>query len=86
MGRGRSGRMVVELEPELKDDLYIALSIDRLTFKDWLTAQAHRYVSERRQPSLLTMAEPSPPTYAPEKPRGRSTKRKEQGNGRRRDR
>lgn len=64
MSRGPSGRLVVEMEPDLKHQLYIALSLDRLTFKDWLVGQVERYISEQRQPALFA-AEPHPPTYAP---------------------
>ena len=64
MSRGPSGRLVVELEPDLKHQLYVALSLDGLTFKEWLVGQVERYISEQRQPTLFA-AEPRPPTYAP---------------------
>ncbi len=63
MSRGPSGRLVVELQPDLKHQLYIALSFDGLTFKEWLTKQAERYISEQHQPALFA-AESSPATYA----------------------
>lgn len=63
MSRGPSGRLVVELDPDLKHELYIALTLDSMTFKEWLTRQAERYISERRQP-LLLVAEPQPPGYS----------------------
>lgn len=63
MSRGPSGRLVVELEPDLKHQLYIALSLDRLTFKDWLVGQVERYISEQRQPTLFA-AEGKSPAYA----------------------
>lgn len=63
MSRGPSGRLVVELEPDLKHQLYIALSLDRLTFKDWLVGQVERYISEQRQPTLFA-AEARAPSYA----------------------
>jgi hypothetical protein len=62
MAQGPSGRIVVELEPELKRQLYASLAIDGLTFKQWLIAQTERYLSERIQPSLFA-AEPPPPPY-----------------------
>ena len=62
MSQGLSGRMVVELEPELKRQLYASLAIDGLTFKQWLIGQADAYLSQRRQP-LLFAAESPPPTY-----------------------
>ena len=63
MSRGPSGRLVVELNPDLKRELYLALTLDSLTFKEWLTGQVERYISERRQPPLL-VAEAQPPRYA----------------------
>jgi hypothetical protein len=62
MSRGPSGRLVVELEQDLKHQLYIALSLDRLTFKDWLVTQVERYIAEQRQPTLFA-AEAKSPTY-----------------------
>lgn len=60
MSRGTSGRLVVEVEPELKRRLYSELSRDGLTLKDWLITQAERYIEERRQPSLFDMQASSP--------------------------
>lgn len=62
MSRGPSGRMVVELEPDLKRRLYASLAVDGLTFKDWLIGQAEQYLSDRHQPSLFA-AEPLSPRY-----------------------
>ena len=62
MSRGPSGRLVVELEPGLKQQLYSALALDGMTFKDWLTGQAERYISEHKQPQLFA-AEPASPAY-----------------------
>jgi hypothetical protein len=53
MSRGPSGRVVVELEPDLKRELYVELSREGKTLKNWLTTQAHRYIRERQQPSLF---------------------------------
>lgn len=62
MSRGPGPRMVVELDPALKRNLYAELAHEGLTFKDWLTREAGRYVSERRQPRLF-VAEPPGPAY-----------------------
>lgn len=53
MSRGPSGRIVVEIDPELKRGLYTELARNRLTFKDWLITQVERYISESLQPSLF---------------------------------
>lgn len=68
MSRGPSRRLVVELEPGLKERLYATLALDSLTFKDWLTNQAERYISDRGQAELFA-AEPTPKPYI--KPRER---------------
>lgn len=62
MSRGAGPRMVVELDLDLKRNLYAELAFEGLTFKDWLTREAQRYVSQRRQP-LLFAAEPPGPAY-----------------------
>ena len=63
MTKSTSGRMVVELEPDLKRRIYASLAVDGLTFKQWLIGQADRYLLERQQP-LLFAAEPPSPSYA----------------------
>lgn len=62
MSRGPSGRIVVEVEPDLKRSLYAELAREGLTFKDWLIGQAERYVAERHQPPMFA-AEPRMPDY-----------------------
>lgn len=53
MSRGIGPRMVVELDPELKRTLYAELAREGLTFKEWLTCQARRYLADRQQPLLF---------------------------------
>ena len=62
MSQGPSGRIVAELEPELKRQLYAALAVDGLTFKQWLIWQTERFLSDRQQPFLFA-AESLPPPY-----------------------
>ncbi len=45
MGVGRSGRIVIEVEPETKRELYAALARDGLTLKDWFLHTAASYVA-----------------------------------------
>lgn len=40
MAVGKSNRIVVEVEPDFKEQMYAALKARGLTFKEWLTAQA----------------------------------------------
>jgi len=58
MSRGSSGRVVVEIDPEVKNRLYAALVKDKLTLKDWFLMQCQSYVSEAVQPSLFSSVIP----------------------------
>ncbi len=49
MVRGQSGRIVLEVQPEVKRDLYAALARDGLTLKDWFLARASEYVAGQAQ-------------------------------------
>ena len=62
MSRGRSGRIVLEIDTETKDLLYIALAKKKLTLKDWFLSQCKIYISEINQPELFgeIAAEPNP--------------------------
>ena len=53
MARGESGRIVLEIHPSQKDDLYSALTKDGLTLKDWFLLQAAQYLREREQIPLF---------------------------------
>ena len=53
MPRSSSGRILIEVEPELKNDLYDALKEQNLTVKDWFIEQAQQAVSAHIQPSLF---------------------------------
>ncbi len=56
MSRGSSGRIVVEIDPAVKDQLYIALARSKLTLKDWFLSQCNSYLSDALQPSLFPSA------------------------------
>jgi len=53
MARGSSGRVVVEIGPQLKKQLYSVLSAHGLTLKDWFIHAAQAQVREHEQPSLF---------------------------------
>jgi hypothetical protein len=55
MPKGSSGRVVVEVDPDLKRRLYSALAIESSTLKDWFIDAAKQYVAEREQPLLPTI-------------------------------
>lgn len=52
MSKGESGRIVIEVAPNLKRRLYTALAGDGSTLKDWFVAAVTNYIAEREQPNL----------------------------------
>ncbi len=66
VARGRSGRIVVEVDPELKLELYTALTYEGLTLKAWFVEEAQNYINQHRQPLLFrrstASAQPQPET------------------------
>lgn len=50
---GESGRIVVDVEPDLKRRLYASLSLSGSTLKDWFKKVASQYCEEQNQPSFL---------------------------------
>ncbi len=53
MARGESGRIVLEIDPSQKDELYTALIKDGLTLKEWFLQQASHYLRDRSQIPLF---------------------------------
>ena len=53
MARGESGRIVVEIDPAEKQELYDALTRDGMTLKDWFLRRAGEYLRERGQGQLF---------------------------------
>lgn len=53
MAIGESGRVVIEVEPELKRRLHAALALEQLTMKDWFIEQARQFVQQQMQPQLF---------------------------------
>ncbi|NIS74010.1 MAG: hypothetical protein GTO08_01740 [Deltaproteobacteria bacterium] len=53
MVRGKSGRIVLEIDPSIKEKLYESLRLDGVTLKDWFLLRAIRYIHEKTQPSLF---------------------------------
>jgi hypothetical protein len=48
MARGNSGRIVLEIDPTLKKQLYALLALEPLTLKDWFIEKAEEYVEVKR--------------------------------------
>jgi hypothetical protein len=53
MPRSDSGRVVIQIEPEIKKRLYAALALSGSTLKDWFIKSAARFCDESMQPSLF---------------------------------
>jgi hypothetical protein len=49
---GRSGRIVIEIDPERKQELYAALEEDGSNMKKWFLEQVDKYLRNRGQLSL----------------------------------
>lgn len=60
MAIGPSGRIVVEIDPALKRDLYEALRADHLSLRDWFLTQAQTYLDSRRQLRLRLFPDDEP--------------------------
>lgn len=52
MPRGPSGRVVIEMDPEMKRRLHAALVSEGTTLKDWFIHRAEEYLQYRNQPGL----------------------------------
>ena len=52
MAIGSSGRIVIEVEPELKQLLYSALQKEGMTLKDWFLDNTRRFLYEDKQLAL----------------------------------
>ncbi len=53
MAKGNSGRIVIEIEPEIKHELDDALDKEGLTLKEWFLKNAGAFLKDRGQMSLL---------------------------------
>ena len=49
---GASGRIVIEIDPELKQELYGALAEQGLNLKQWFLGNAKQYLDQQIQPNL----------------------------------
>lgn len=65
MSIGASGRIVIEVSPQLKRELYAALARDGVNLKGWFLRQAEEYLSHGLQKRLPLDADSTP---APPKP------------------
>lgn len=52
---GQSGRIVIEIDPELKQELYSSLEDEGLTLKQWFLGHVEKRLRGRNQLSLQLM-------------------------------
>ena len=52
MAKGDSGRVVLEIDPDLKRKLYAVLALEQKTLKEWFTESSSSYVKERLKAEL----------------------------------
>lgn len=57
MSIGSSGRIVIEVEPEVKRHLYSVLARDGMTLKDWFLREAQAYLASASQLQLELLRE-----------------------------
>lgn len=48
MAKGESGRIVLEVDPELKKTLYSILAMEQKTLKDWFIDKAKKHIDEKK--------------------------------------
>jgi len=53
MSRGKSGRIVIEVDPGMKRRLYANLALEGSTLKDWFVGRASDFIDGQEQ-TLLT--------------------------------
>ncbi len=56
MSVGPSGRIVIEIDPETKQELYQALAKEDLKLKHWFLIQAEEFLKDRQQLKLELVA------------------------------
>ncbi len=61
MAVGTSGRIVIDIDPELKRRLHTALMEEGKSLKDWFLERCADYLSERGQARLFEERAPSAP-------------------------
>jgi hypothetical protein len=60
MAVGKSGRIVLEVEPELKQRLYATLALENKTLKEWFILTANDHIRSQQQPNMFESSERGP--------------------------
>lgn len=59
MAKGNSGRLVIEIDPDLKEDLYKALGEEGINLKQWFLGNVSTYLDSRMCSELNFLNEAS---------------------------
>lgn len=57
MAKGSSGRLVIEIDPSIKKELYERLGEKGLNMREWFLINANAYLKQNKQNSLLIGAD-----------------------------
>ena len=57
MAKGSSGRLVIEIDPLIKKELYERLGEKGLNMREWFLINANAYLKQNKQSSLLIGAD-----------------------------
>ena len=57
MAKGSSGRLVIEIDPLIKKELYERLGEKGLNMREWFLINANAYLKQNKQNSLLIGAD-----------------------------
>ena len=49
---GKSGRIVIEIDPEMKQQLYSMLALNGLNLKEWFLNNAEQFIDQKGQLQL----------------------------------
>ena len=52
MPRGQSGRVVIEMDPDFKRQVYVSLAREGLTLREWFIREASAFIGNSEQPML----------------------------------
>ena len=70
MARGESGRVVIEIDPLLKRELYAALARSGSTLKDWFVRNAESHCANAQQAGLFEDRRDAPALHSDQAQRG----------------
>ena len=58
MPQGKSGRIIIDVDPEFKEEVYLAVrNLGFRSMKEWFVKQAEHICEEAKQPSLGLVTE-----------------------------